>query len=80
MQMTTVSVEKKLFEELLDSKLATLSEKISAILAKWKCNSIESFLARAADGTIEEAESDAISMTNLVDKRNELYDIKMHLA
>nr|MDO8113348.1 hypothetical protein [Candidatus Sigynarchaeota archaeon] len=78
--MTTVSVEKKLFEELLDSKLAVISEKINKILAKWNYNSVELFLTHAADGTIEEAESDAISMTNLVDKRDELYKIKTNLA
>jgi hypothetical protein len=78
--MTTVSIEKKLFEDLLDSKLAVISERINAILAKWHHDSIELFLAHAADGTIEEAEPDAISLTNLIDKRDQLYKIKANTA
>jgi hypothetical protein len=78
--MTTVSIEKKLFEELLDSKLAVISERINAILARWHYDSIELFLKHAADGTIEEAEPDAISMTNLIDKRDELYKLKTSRA
>lgn len=78
--MTTVSVEKKLFEELLDSKLAMIAEKINILLAKWNYNSVELFLTHAADGTLEEAESDAISLTNLIDKRDHLFGLKKALA
>ncbi len=75
-----ISIEKRLFDELLDSKLAVISEKINTILSKWHYDSIELFLKHAADGTIEEAEPDAISMTNLVDKRDELYKLKTSTA
>jgi hypothetical protein len=78
--MTTVSIEKKLFDDLLDSKLAAISERINTILAKWHNDSIELFLKHAADGTIEEAEPDAISLTNLIDKRDQLYKIKASMA
>ena len=77
--MTQISVEKKMFEELLDSKLAVITNKIDEILARWNYNSVELFLAHSADGTIEEAEPDAISLTNLIDKREELYKLKMEL-
>ena len=77
--MTQISVEKKMFEELLDSELAMINEKIDDILARWNYNSVELFLAHAADGTIKEAEMDAISLTNLVDKRDELNKLKIDL-
>jgi len=77
--MTQISVEKKVFEELLDSKLAVITDKINDILTRWNYNSVELFLTHAADGTIEEAEPDAISLTNLIDKREELYKLKMEL-
>ncbi len=69
-------MDKKLFEELLDTKLAVITDKINSILSEWHYNSIELFLKHATDGTIEEAESDAISMTNLVDRREEIYRLK----
>jgi len=78
--MTIISIDKRLFEELLDSKLSAITEKINAILSKWHHDSFELFLNHAADGTIEEAEPDAISMTNLVDKRDELYELKTSTA
>ena len=78
--MTSVSIEKELLEDLLDSKLAMIAEKINQILKKWKYNSVELFLTHSADGTLEEAELDAISLTNLIDKRNNLFELKKTLA
>jgi phosphopentomutase len=74
--MTTVSVKKELLEELVDSRLKVITGKINNILKKWNYTSAELFLTHAADGTLEEAEPDAISLTNLLDKREELYRLK----
>jgi hypothetical protein len=74
--MTTVSLDKKIVEDLVDSKLKSILEKINTILEKWKYQSLELFLKHASDGTIIEAEPDAISLTNLLDKRDELFKLK----
>jgi hypothetical protein len=42
---------------------------IEEILAKWNYSSAELFLKHAADGTLSEAEDDAISITNLLRKQ-----------
>jgi len=42
--MMTVSVEKELLEELIDSRLKVITEKIHGIFRKWKYNSGELFL------------------------------------
>ncbi len=74
--MTTISVEKEFLMDLIDSKLKVLQDEIQAILAKWKYTSIEKFLSDARDGTLEEAEDDAVCMRNLTDKREDLFQLK----
>ncbi len=74
--MTQVSVDKALAEELVDLKLQQLAQEITNILTKWKYKSIDKFLKDAEDGTLAEAEMDAISMTNLIDQREELFRLK----
>ena len=80
--MATIPVEKELFEELLNSKLNQITQRINDILAKWGFKTKESLLKAASDGTIEEAEMDAISLTNLIDRKEELmkYKTKWSLA
>lgn len=75
--MTMISIEKETLKELLDSKLKQIIEKINFILSKWNYNSIEKFLKDSSDGTIEEAEMDAISLINLRDNRNKWMDLKI---
>ena len=75
--MTMISIEKETLKELLDSKLKQIIEKINFILSKWNYNSIEKFLKDSRDGTIEEAEMDAISLINLRDNRNKWMDLKI---
>ncbi len=74
--MTSVSVDREVLEDLVDSKLQAITDRINAILTKWKYTSSDLFLTHAADGTLEEAEPDAISLTNLLDKRENLYRLK----
>ena len=74
--MTSISVEKEFLMNLIDSKLKVLQDEIQAILTKWKYTSIEKFLSDARDGTLEEAEDDAVCMRNLTDKREDLFQLK----
>jgi hypothetical protein len=75
--MTQVSVDKVLAEELVDLKLQQLAQEIANILLKWEYKTVDKFLKDAENGTLAEAEMDAISMTNLIDQREELFRLKL---
>lgn len=75
--MTQVSVEKVFLEELVDLKLQYLHEEIEKILKKWKIKSATDFLTQTKNGTIEEGEDDAITLTHLIDQREELFNMKI---
>jgi hypothetical protein len=55
-------------------KLSQITLRINDILEKWHYTSEKVFLNDAREGKIEEAENDAISMTNLLDQRQELFE------
>jgi len=74
--MTQVSVDKVLAEELVDLKLQQLAQEITNIIAKWNYSSVDNFLKDAEEGTLPEAEMDAITLTNLLDQREELVRLK----
>ena len=74
--MTNISVEKEILLDLIDSKLKVLQDEIHTILKKWNYTSIEKFLLDARDGTLEEAEDDAVCLRNLTDKREKLFQLK----
>ncbi len=75
-QMTRIRVEKELLEELVDLKLKFLYEEIDKILSKWEYEEPSKFLKDAKDGTVEEAEDDAITLRHLLDQREELFSLK----
>lgn len=74
--MTTILVKKEILEDLIDFKLKALKEEIVKIMEKWNYESSSLFLQHARDGTISEAEEDAIILTNLQDQIIELTNIK----
>jgi hypothetical protein len=74
--MTSIPVEKELLEELIAFKLNFLFEQIDKILNKWKYEESSKFLQEARNGTIEEAEDDAITLRHLLDQREELLALK----
>lgn len=74
--MTMVSVEKAILEDLVNSKLKVLYDEIKEILDKWKYDDIDVFLHDARDGTIEDAEDDAVCMRNLIDKRELFFRLR----
>ena len=66
--MARISVDMNFIEELVDFKLRSLKEEIERILSKWKYDSSTEFLQHAKDGTLSEAEEDAIILKNLQDE------------
>ena len=74
--MTEVSVNKDIIEELLDFKMRYLNDEIQKILSKWNYRHSETFLDDARNGTLCEAEDDAISLHQLIKKRDELIELK----
>ena len=74
--MTVISVDKEFLEELVDLKLKFLNDETEKILTKWNYPIPSKFLKDAADGTIEEAEDDAITLRHLIDQREELLKLK----
>ncbi len=74
--MARVSVDEELLINLLDFKLSRLKEEIDLILSKWKYTSSNEFLKHAKDGTLSEAEMDAIELINLNDERERLLEEK----
>ena len=75
--MATIPVEKELLDDLLNSKLKQIIHKINKIMETWQYSSIDAFLHDSSNGTLQEAEMDAISLTNLIDRRDELMNYKM---
>ncbi len=70
--MARVSVDEELLMNLLDFKLNHLKEEIDRILIKWNYTSSTAFLKHAKDGTLSEAEIEAIELKNLTDERERL--------
>ena len=70
--MKTIPIERDLAKDLVETKLRFIKEKITIILDKWKQISTTEMINRTRAGELPEAEVDAISLTNLVKKRDEL--------
>ena len=70
--LARVLVEKELLMNLFDYKINHLKEEIDRILNKWNYISSTEFLKHAKDGTLSEAEMDAIELINLTDERERL--------
>lgn len=67
--MATIPVEKDILEDLLNSKLSNISQRIQNILKKWHYTDSQKFMEDARYGVLDEAEMDAISISNLLDSR-----------
>jgi hypothetical protein len=68
----TITLDEDIAIDLIETKLQLLDAEITAILQKWGKDTIDDFLEAARTGIIEEAEDDAIDMTNLRDRRDEI--------
>ena len=79
-KMARVSVEEDFLISLLNFKINRLKEQIDGILAKWDYTSSNEFLKHAKDGTLSEAEMDAIELINLIEERERLIDKKTSVS
>lgn len=61
-----ISLDKEVAEELITFKLRQIQPVIEEILQRWNENSIEDFLRKAQDGTLIEAENNAVELKQLV--------------
>ena len=62
---------------LITDKLREIDNRIQKILQRWNQPSTEVFLERTRTGDLEDAEIDAITLTNLIEERDRishLYD------
>ena len=64
--MKTIEFEKEFAIELLETNLAVIKNEIQK---KWNQLSAEEMIEKTRKGELEEAQGDAISLTNLVEKQ-----------
>jgi len=67
-KLTQVKIDKENLVQLVDFKLDRLRKEIEKILGKWNYISSRKFLDDARNGTLSEAEEDAIILRNLEDE------------
>ena len=68
----SITLDKPLAKDLINFKLNYLTKEINKILEHWGEDIIESFLQKAKDGRLEEAENDAIELKQLVAEEEKL--------
>jgi hypothetical protein len=71
----SITIEAGLAIELIESKIRQLDDKIEQILYKWNAASIDEFIEKAKAGVLVDAIPDAVSIRNLIDKRDTLSSI-----
>ena len=67
-KLTQVKIDKENLVQLVDFKLGRLRKEIEKKLRKWNYSSSRKFLDDARNGTLSEAEEDAIILRNLEDE------------
>ena len=78
--MTEVSIDRFLARELVETNLAVIKSEIDSILKVWGQKSAQKMIERTRRGELPEAEMDAIALTNLLDKRNELEQLMLKIG
>ena len=73
--MSTVKLERKIAIDLLETKIQVIKNEIQIILKNWNQESAIEMIEKTRKGEISEAEGDAISLTNLLEKQKYLEDI-----
>ncbi|MHA1490516.1 MAG: hypothetical protein ACTSRI_12790 [Promethearchaeota archaeon] len=76
--MARVSVDMDFMVDLINFKLNSLKKNIKKILKKWNYTSTIKFLDDAKNGTLSEAEEDAIILINLQDQVKYLIQTKLN--
>ncbi len=70
--MTTVVIDQNLALDLIRTKKHKLDKMIQRILDKWRQPTADRMIELTRAGELPEAENDAIALTNLIDKIQEL--------
>lgn len=73
--MSTIELEKDFAIELIETNLAIIKNEIEVILNMWNQNSAEEMIKKTEEGELPEAEIDAISLSNLIEKQSHLEEI-----
>ena len=68
----SITIDKNLAEDLINTKLRIIDEEINEILNKWAVDSVDELVEGCRKGKFDECENDAIDLTNLRDRRKEL--------
>ena len=74
-KVATVSIEKDLATELVNSKLDDINKEIKQILNHWGETDTERFLLKAKNGTLKNAEDDAIDLKQLLLDYDDLQEV-----
>ena len=74
--MMMISVERSILIELIDSKLHIIREDMEKILNTWGYQSVEKFLQDTRDGTLLEAEDDAVCLHGLIYDQEKMLQLK----
>ena len=73
--MSTIELEKDFAIEIIETNLAIIKNEIEVILNMWNQNSAEEMIKKTEEGELPEAEIDAISLSNLIEKQSHLEEI-----
>ena len=75
--MTTVSIDKAIFEDLVKFKRQHIDQEIKCIIGRWNYQSIEKFLEGTRDGSIQGSEMDAIALRQLITQCDQLMNVRL---
>ena len=73
--MSTIELEKDFAIELIETNLAIIKNEIEVIINMWNQNSPQEMIKKTEEGELPEAEIDAISLSNLIEKQSHLEEI-----
>ena len=74
--MASVSIDRDIAIDLVNTKLNAIVQEINDILRRWKYDDPKLFIQDTRNGSLEEAEDDAISLMNLLDVRDNITELK----
>jgi hypothetical protein len=75
MNMTQISIDKDIVEDLITYKLRRVEEIIKSILERWNVTDADDFLSKAKRGLYPESENDAIDLKQLLAEEQKLKNL-----
>ena len=73
--MTTISLDRKIALDLVESRMRQINDEISLILERWNQASAALMIQETRRGNMPEAEVDAIALVNLLEKRDQVDEL-----